>query len=123
MPLDALLDFPDDGGTPPRRPQAPPARPPIQRHYTAGRVIFSLIALPALVTFIGGAAWLWHVSSGALGAQDATLALSGAFLLALAVGRFIGQGIGGSLMLIGWGAFAALIWGVFGWAIWAIVGW
>jgi hypothetical protein len=78
--------------------------------------------LPPLV---GAVAWLiWQLASDALGAEDATLALSGVFMLAVAVSRCTGQGIGSSLMLIRWGALAALIWGVVGRAIWALVtGW
>jgi hypothetical protein len=118
VPLDAPLDFSDgDGGSLPWRPEAsPPTLPPLQ-HHTAGRFIAAVLLLPPLAA----AAWsLWLLASDVLGALDATLALSGVFLLAVVVSPLAGQGIGGRLMLIGWGAAAALIWGVVGRAIWAL---
>jgi hypothetical protein len=122
LPLDALLDF-TDGGSPPRPPHAQATPPSLQRPYTAWRLILSVIALPSLAAFSGGAAWvLWHVCTDALGPSDATLALSGVFLLMFAISHLAGRGRGSS-MLIGWCASAALAWGVLGSAIWAIAGW
>lgn len=124
MPLDAPLDFSDDdGGSLPWRPQAStPMPPPLQRHHTAGRFIAAAILLPLLAAIVGAVAWsLWLLASDALGGLDATLALSGVFLLAVVVSPLTGRGIGARLMLIGWSAVAALIWGVVGRAIWALV--
>jgi hypothetical protein len=121
VPLDARLDFPDEGGPLPRRPQARAKSLALRRHYITSRVVFSLIALPPLAAILGAVAFsLWLLASDALGALDATLALSGVFLVAVVVSRLTGRGIGGILMLIGWGAVAALIWGVVGRAICAL---
>jgi hypothetical protein len=87
--------------------------------YSATGLIARLVILPPLLAILASLAWLlWSATEDALGDDSAIFLLPMLAVMAVAVTYHALPTLAGSIALLGWCAFLALVWGVVGIVLW-----